>query len=52
MPLFLPRNACGRFTLKECDAMRAGTSHYPYTSAALDLFPRAKLQQFLFSAIT
>ena len=50
MPLFLPRNACGRFTLDECDAMRAGTLHYPYTSAAYDLLPAAKIQQFLFSA--
>ncbi len=41
---FLPQNACGRFTLVECDAMRAGTSHYPYTSATHDLFPAAKVR--------
>ena len=42
--VFLPQNACGRFTLVECDAMRAGTSHYPYTSATHDLFPAAKVR--------
>ena len=49
---FLPRNAWGWLTLKECDAMRAGTSHYPYTSAAHDLFPSAKLHLFPHSAST
>ena len=44
---FCPRMRVGGLRSKECDAMLAGTSHYPYTSATHDLFPTAKVQHFL-----
>ena len=42
----------GDLRSKECDAMLAGTSHYPYTSATHDLFLPAKIQQFPHPAST
>ena len=45
MPLFLPLNAWRRFTFS-CDAMLAGTSHYPYTSSSHDLLSGCKDRHF------
>lgn len=49
--VFAPECVLEVYVIKR-DAMRAGTSHNPYTSAKHDLFPNAKLQQFLFIAIS
>ena len=47
--VFAPECVWEVYVIKR-DAMRAGTSHDPYTSATHDLFPNAKIQQILLFA--
>ena len=48
---FLPLDAWRRVTLQR-DAMRAGTSHYPYTSSSHDLLSACKYTNFFISTQT